>query len=82
VALVLPEEPTAHGGSTPPEGYGALPEEAVVRDVVTDVVSASTGAALSDAGGREKVKRAIRKRLRQTTDVQAEDVLIPDITVQ
>lgn len=83
VALVLKEAPEAgHGESSPPEGYGAMPEEAAVRDVVTDVVGEATGGQLSSSEGREKVKKAIEKRLKQTTDVEAEDVLFPDITVQ
>ena len=29
----------AEGGAAPPTGYGVLPQEAVVRDIVTDVVT-------------------------------------------
>src|ERR687889_589883 len=42
VALVLPEEEApAEGaeGATPPEGYGALEQEAAVRAVITDTVT-------------------------------------------
>lgn len=82
-ALVLKEEPAAaHGESSPPEGYGTMPEEAVVRDAITDVVGSATGAQLTSSAGREKVKKAIEKRLHQTTDVEANDVLFPDIAVQ
>src|SRR3954454_9815735 len=41
VALVVPEEEAAGGGeegATPPEGYGALPQEAAVRAVITDTI--------------------------------------------
>lgn len=83
VALVLEEPPeAAHGEETPPEGYGAMPEEAVVRDVVTDVVGSSTGEQLGSAEGREKVKKLIRRRLKQRTDLHVGDVLLPDVTVQ
>jgi flagellar FliL protein len=84
VGLVLDHAPEAAGGhaETPPEGYGTMPEEAVVRDIVTDVTGASTGSALSSAEGREKVKKALRKRLTQKTDLHVHDVVFPDITVQ
>lgn len=83
VAMVLDHAPEAGGhGESPPEGYGLMPEEAVVRDVVTDVVGASTGDALSEADGREKVKKLVKRRLKQRTDLHIEDVLLPDITVQ
>lgn len=83
LAMVLDHMPEAGGhGESPPEGYGLMPEEAVVRDVVTDVLGASTGDELSHAEGREKVKKLVRKRLKQKTDLHIEDVLLPDITVQ
>jgi flagellar FliL protein len=82
-AMVLDHLPEAGGhGESPPEGYGLMPEEAVVRDLVTDVVGASTGDELSDAEGREKVKKQVKRRLKQRTDLHIEDVLLPDITVQ
>lgn len=82
VAMVLDHAPVADGHATPTEGYGVMPEEAVVRDAVTDVVGASTGDELSAAEGREKVKKLLKRRLKQKTDLHIEDVLLPDITVQ
>lgn len=83
VAMVLDHLPEAGGhAETPPEGYGLMPEEAVVRDVVTDVVGAATGEQLSEAEGREKVKKLVKRRLKLKTDLHIEDVLLPDITVQ
>ncbi|WP_026911671.1 flagellar basal body-associated FliL family protein [Patulibacter minatonensis] len=83
VAMVLDHAPEAGGHEeTPPEGYGVMPEEAVVRDVITDVVGASTGSELSTAEGREKVKKLVRRKLKLRTDLHVGDVLLPDITVQ
>jgi flagellar FliL protein len=83
VAMVLDHAPEAGGhAETPPEGYGVMPEEAVVRDVVTDVVGASTGPELSTSAGRERVKKRIQRRLKQRTDLHVGDVLMPDVTVQ
>lgn len=82
VAMVLDHAPEPGHGESPPEGYGVMPEEAVVRDAVTDVLGASTGEQLSTAEGREKVKKQLKRRLKQRTDLHVEDVLLPDITVQ
>ena len=82
VAMVVDHLPEPDAHAEPTEGYGAMAEEAVVRDLVTDVVGASTGEQLSSAEGREKVKKLVKKRLKQQTDLHVEDVLLPDITVQ
>lgn len=88
VALVLDHgTPTAaegggHGGGTPPEGFGTLPQEAVVRDIVTSVVTDTQGDELISAEGRERIKRAILTQINRTTDVRTEDVLITDVAVQ
>ena len=83
VGLVLDHAPEAGGhAETPPEGYGVMPEEAVVRDIITDVAGSSTGETLSKAEGREKVKKEIKKVLKKKTDLHVHDVVFPDITVQ
>jgi flagellar FliL protein len=83
VGLVLDHAPAADGhAETPPEGYGVMAEEAVVRDIITDVAGSSTGETLSDAEGREKVKKEIKKVLKKKTDLHVHDVVFPDITVQ
>lgn len=89
VALVLDHgQPTApeaggHGAAPkPPEGFGTLEQEAVVRDIVTDVVTNINGDQLISAEGRERVKAEILGKIRRTTDVRTEDVLITDVAVQ
>lgn len=86
VALVLDHGQSTggdgHGGGAPPEGFGTLAQEAVVRDIVTDVVTDEDGDALISTAGRAQIKRAILVRIRRTTDVRAEDVLITDVAVQ
>ncbi|MCW3039508.1 MAG: flagellar basal body-associated FliL family protein [Solirubrobacterales bacterium] len=76
--------PAAGGeaAAAPPEGYGLLPQEAVVRDIVTDVVTSAKAKDLTTSKGREHLKKRILKRLRKQTDVKAEDVLLTDIAVQ
>jgi flagellar FliL protein len=88
VALVLDhaqatEAAGGHGGGTaPPEGFGTLPQEAVVRDIVTGVVTDTQGDELIDSEGRERIKREILTQINRETDVRTEDVLITDVAVQ
>lgn len=82
VALLLADDPSGDAGGTPPEGYGSLPEEAVVRGIVTDVVGAADGPALSSSSGRERVRRSLRRKLAASTDLQVNDIFFPDVTVQ
>jgi flagellar basal body-associated protein FliL len=90
VALVLHHgflaEATAggggHGAPSPPEGFGPLPQEAVVRDVVTDRITNSTGPDLIERKGRAELKHAIKESIEKHTDVKVEEVLFTDVAVQ
>jgi flagellar basal body-associated protein FliL len=74
---------TAAGGSSPSaEGPGTLPEEAVIRDIVTNLMTNESSGELTSEGGRRAVKREILDAIRQQTDVKVEQVLFPDLTVQ
>ena len=70
------------GGAAPPDGYGALPQEAVVRDIITDVVTDKSADDLTSRKGRDEIKALILKRLQSQTDVKVHDVLLTDIAVQ
>ncbi len=89
VALVLPhDQPVApaeggHGGGTePPEGYGTLPQEALIRGIVTDTLTGVKAEKLVEAEGREKLKAKLLKKIKKHSDVHAEDVLFTDVAVQ
>jgi hypothetical protein len=85
VALVLPEEALAaggHEGSTAPEGYGDLPQEAAVRAVVTDTVTDAESKDLTVRKHRNKLREEILKGIEEKTDVEAKDVLFTDVAVQ
>lgn len=82
VALIVAEIPEAHGEESPPEGYGAMPEEGVVRGIVTDVVGETTATRLSSAKGRERVRARLLRELKRATDLEVHEVVFPDITVQ
>jgi flagellar FliL protein len=87
VALVLKDGALAPAGAeaagaAPPEGYGMLPQEAAVRDIVTNVVTDARSRSLISRKGRAKLKKRILKTILKQTDVEAEDVLFTDVAVQ
>jgi flagellar basal body-associated protein FliL len=85
VGLVVPHAPAAaegHGAPVPPEGYGAEPQEAIIRDIITDVLTDANQSDLVDREGRDRLKDKILKAIKKKTDVHVEDILFPDVTVQ
>jgi flagellar basal body-associated protein FliL len=70
------------GGAVPPDGYGAMTQEAVVRAIVTDALTGLDAEELEDARKRDKVRKEIVERIHKETDVHADDILFPDLTVQ
>jgi len=71
-----------HGAPTPPEGYGAMAQEAVVRAIVTDELTDAKAGDVIDREGREHLQDKILKEIHAKTDVKVEEVLFPDVTVQ
>ena len=88
IGLVLAHDDTSteaaggHGAASPPEGYGAMTQEGVVRDVITDVLTDAKDKDLIDRSGREHLKQDILKALQKKTDVKVDEVLFSDLTVQ
>src|SRR3954466_2571658 len=87
VALVLKagQLPVAGGegaAAAPPEGYGALPQEAVVRDIITNTLTDVPGTKVIERKGRLQLKRRILKQLAKRTDVKPNHVLFTDAAVQ
>jgi len=84
-ALVVEHLPVAgggHGAPLPPEGYGTEPQEAVIRDIITNELTDSSDRDLIGHEGREKIKKRILQSIKKHTDVHVEEVLFPDVTVQ
>ena len=72
-----------HGAApTPPEGYGAMAQEGVVRAIVTDSITNAEDAELITSKGREHLQHEILERIHHETDVHADEVLFTDVTVQ
>jgi flagellar FliL protein len=89
IGLVLSHEDTStvaaggHGAAaSPPEGYGAMNQEGIVRDLITGVLTDATDKDLIGEKGREHLKEDILKVLKKKTDVKVEEVLFSDLTVQ
>lgn len=72
----------AEGAVEPPDGFGPLPQEAVIRDIVTDTLTDREAGSLIDREGREKLKKKIIAAISKRTDVHVEDVLFTDMAVQ
>jgi flagellar basal body-associated protein FliL len=63
-------------------GPGTLPEEPLVREIVTNAVTGQTGESLTSSRGRHSIRIQILHEIEKQTDLKVESVLIPDLTVQ
>ncbi|HWH95649.1 MAG TPA: flagellar basal body-associated FliL family protein [Baekduia sp.] len=71
-----------HEATTPPDGYGTLPQEAAVRAIITDTLTDLPAGRLEKETSRAKVQKDVLKRIEHETDVEAEDVLFTDLAIQ
>jgi flagellar FliL protein len=70
------------GGAAPPEGFGTLPEEAAVRDIITNLLTNQSSKTLTGDSGREHLKSQILTAIRSGTDVKVHEILFTDLAVQ
>jgi flagellar basal body-associated protein FliL len=86
VALVLAPGQSAgatgEGAAAPPEGFGTLPEEAAVRDIITNQITNQNGSTLTSDSGREHLKTQILAAIKSGTDVKVKEILFTDLAVQ
>ena len=73
---------TAEAASGNSGEVGTLPEEAMIRDLIVNILTNQNSGALTDAGQREKLKHKILAAILSTTDVKVSDVLFTDVAVQ
>ncbi len=71
-----------HGAVEVPEGFGVLPQEAVVRDIITDELTEATAKQIQRSESREKLKKSIAKQINKKTDVKVHHILFTDVAVQ
>jgi len=64
------------------ESAGTLPEEPLVREIVTNTVTNQSGEALINPATRATLRRHILLAIERETDVKLEAVLFPELTVQ
>jgi flagellar basal body-associated protein FliL len=87
-ALLLAHDDTStaaaggEGGSSAPEGYGAMTQEAVVRTIITDDLTDAKDVDLIDPRARARMQDKILRDVKKQTDVKVEKVMFPDVTVQ
>jgi flagellar basal body-associated protein FliL len=85
VGLVLSHDEKLESGGhapPPPEGFGPLAQEALVREIVTDTLTGGEADELTASSGRGAYKRKILHAVKSETDVHAEDVVFTDVAVQ
>lgn len=82
VALVLKPGDAAGQTASPPEGFGPLEQEPLVRQIVTDTLTGAPATALTSAPSRHRYEQQIRQTIDRTTDVETESVVFTDLVVQ
>ena len=66
----------------PPDGFGAMSQEAIVRSIITDALTGEKDTRLEESKQRNKLRAEIVERIEAETDVKASDVVFTDLTVQ
>jgi flagellar FliL protein len=69
-------------GSSAGETIGTLPEEALVRAIVTNELTNDTSTELLGDSSRTQIEHEILTQIAKQTDVKVSQVLFPDVTVQ
>ncbi len=90
LAVALDLAPGQSDGATASSGasgngeaaVGTLPEEPVVREIITNAITNESGETLISTAGRKSIRDKITAEIRQQTDLKIETVLFPDVTVQ
>ena len=71
-----------HGAAKVPDGYGTLPQEAIVRDIVTDALTGASASELISKTKRTHLKEEIVADIKAHTDVKVEELIFTDVAVQ
>lgn len=73
---------TSSAGTTIPEGFGTLPEEPVIRAIITNDVTDKPANALITAAGRQTLEQEILHDIAKQTDDKIDAVYFTDVAVQ
>src|ERR1051325_7422191 len=61
---------------------GTLPEEAVIRAIITNAITNNTSTALVSDSGRTGLEKQILSQIKGSTDVKVDQVFFTDVAVQ
>jgi flagellar FliL protein len=61
---------------------GTLPEEAVIRAIITNLITNDTSSALVTGSGRASLETQILSQIKTQTDVKVDHVFFTDVAVQ
>ena len=74
---------TAEGaGAATGATVGTLPEEAVIRAIITNLITNDTSSQLVTDSGRTSLETQILSKIKTTTDVKVNQVFFTDVAVQ
>src|SRR4051812_8655133 len=68
--------------ATTPKGYGAMPQEGFVRDVITEALTGLKPVDFLDSDHRVALKKRLAADIKAQTDVNVDGVLFSDLAVQ
>ncbi len=70
------------GGPSSGATVGTLPEEAVIRAIITNLITNQTSNALVTGSGRSALQAQILSQIESETDVKVDQVFFTDVAVQ
>jgi flagellar FliL protein len=70
------------GGAPSGATVGTLPEEAVIRAIITNAITNDTSNALVTSSGRTGLQSQILSQIKSETDVKVDQVFFTDVAVQ
>ena len=73
---------TAEAAGASTSTVGTLPEEAVIRSIVTNLITNDTSSQLVTDSGRTSLETEILSRIKSQTDVKVDKVFFTDVAVQ
>ncbi len=73
---------TSGASGTGEAAAGTLPEEPLVREIITNTLTNESGETLVSPSGRKALRGKIAAAIRTQTDIKVESVIFPELTVQ
>ena len=74
--------PSRAAGASSTSTVGTLPEEAVIRSIITNLITNQTSKTLVTDSGRTGIETQILSQIKASTDVKVDQVFFTDVAVQ